>query len=327
MGEEQERRLGPTRSRRRRTVASAALVAGLVAGLAGCAGGRPAGTPATSGVGLPAPTAEPVHQGPTVLAAGDVASCDGSGDEQTAALLDRLPGTILVLGDTVYDEASTKQLERCYRPSWGRHLDRTRPVPGNHDYDGKGASGYFDYFGPRAGERGQGWYSFDVGEWHLIALNSNCSAIGGCGPGSEQARWLRADLAAHPARCTLAFWHHPRFSSGAKHGSSRAVDGLWSGLLDAGADVVLSGHEHSFERFAPLDVEGRVDQAGGIRQFVVGTGGRSHYPFGSPIAGSEARLSGSFGVLQLTLGPEGYDWRFETAQGGPPADSGSATCH
>lgn len=262
-----------------------------------------------------------------MLAAGDVGSCEGSGDEQTGALLDRLPGTILLLGDTVYDRATARQYERCYRPGWGRHLDRTRPVPGNHDYGVKGAAGYFDHFGPRAGERGQGWYSFDVGGWHLIGLNSNCSAVGGCGAGSPQERWLRADLAAHPARCTLAYWHHPRFSSGREHGSNRDVDGLWRALVDAGADVVLSGHEHSYERFAPLDGGGQVDQDRGIRQFVVGTGGRSHYGFGSPVTGSEVRLSGSFGLLQLTLGAEGFDWRFETVDGRSPADSGSARCH
>ncbi len=314
-------RLGEARSCRLRTIA----VIALVAAMAGCAGGSPGTT--SGGGSTAAPTAEPVHQGPSVLAAGDVGSCDGDGDEQTAALLDRLPGTVLVLGDTVYDEATARQFDRCYRPSWGRHLDRTRPAPGNHDYEVKGASGYFDYFGSRAGERGKGWYSFDVGEWHLIALNSNCSAVGGCGPGSEQEHWLRADLAANPARCTLAFWHHPRFSSGREHGSSRAVDGLWRALVDAGADVVLSGHEHSYERFAPLDEEGRVDQARGIRQFVVGTGGRSHYRFGSPISGSEVRQSGTFGVLHLTLGSDGYDWRFEPVSVGPATDAGSASCH
>lgn len=294
--------------------------------LAGCAVRDGSGGVGTTGGPRPSgPVPQEIGDETTVLAAGDVGSCEGDGDEQTAAILDRLPGTILLLGDTVYDEASRRQYERCYEPSWGRHRGRTRPVPGNHEYEVRGARGYHDYFGPVAGERGRGWYSFDLGGWHLIALNSNCGEVGGCGPGSEQERWLRDDLAAHPARCTLAYWHHPRFSSGSKHGSSQAVDGLWDALVEGGADVVLSGHEHSYERFAPLDGDGRVDRAAGVRQFVAGTGGRSHYRFGDPIPGSEARTSGTFGVLRLTLAPEGYTWRFETV-GGQPGDAGSGEC-
>jgi acid phosphatase type 7 len=263
----------------------------------------------------------------TLLAAGDIASCASDGDEQTAALLDTLPGTILTLGDTVYDDGAASQFARCYVPSWGRFRDRTYPIPGNHDYHTAGASGYFGFFGPRAGQPGKGWYSFDLGRWHLVALNSNCDEVGGCQPGSEQERWLRADLAAHPVRCTLAFWHHPRFSSGTTHGSDPAVGGLWLALYQAGAEVVLVGHEHNYERFAPLDPVGGVDQARGVREFVVGTGGRSHYPFGSPLAGSEARNSDSFGVLELQLRRAGYSWRFLPAPSGSFQDSGSASCH
>jgi hypothetical protein len=305
----------------RRWLAVTVILAAALA--AGCAG-----TPRAGDASAPATIAKAVGQRSTrLLAAGDIASCASNGDEQTAALLDTLPGTVLTLGDIAYDDGSTDQFGRCYLPSWGRFRDRTYPVPGNHDYHSAGANGYYGFFGPRAGQPGKGWYSFDLGRWHLVALNSNCDAVGGCQPGSEQERWLRADLAAHPARCTLAFWHHPRFSSGTTHGSDPAVGGLWVALYQAGAEVVLVGHEHNYERFAPLDPLGRVDQARGVREFVVGTGGKSHYPFGSPLAGSEVRNSDSFGLLQLQLHRAGYSWRFLPAQGGSFQDSGTSSCH
>jgi 3',5'-cyclic AMP phosphodiesterase CpdA len=261
-----------------------------------------------------------------VVAAGDIADCDSTSDEATAALLDRLPGTILALGDIAYERGSAKQFERCYAPSWGRHRNRTRPAPGNHDYKTDQAAAYFAFFGEQAGPPGKGWYSSDLGSWHLIALNSNCKKVGGCHPGSEQERWLRADLAAHPARCTLAYWHHPRFSSGEHHGSSNQVAGLWEALYDGGADVVLVGHEHNYERFAPLNASGEVDQARGMRQFVVGTGGRSLYRFGDPLPGSEVRDSTTFGVLTLQLAGRGYGWRFVPASENGLNDSGSDIC-
>jgi acid phosphatase type 7 len=300
----------------------------LAAALAAACTGTPQAGDTSASATAPA-TASPAagQRSTTLLAAGDIASCTSDGDEQTAALLDSLPGTVLTLGDTVYDDGSADEFERCYLPSWGRFRHRTYPAPGNHDYQTFEAMGYYGFFGPRAGQPGKGWYSFDRGRWHLIALNSNCEVVGGCQPGSEQERWLRGDLAAHPARCTLAFWHHPRFSSGTTHGSDRAVGGLWLALYEAGADVVLVGHEHNYERFAPLDPLGGVDPARGVREFVVGTGGKSHYPFGSPLPGSEARNSDSFGVLQLQLRRTGYSWRFLPAQGGSFQDSGSASCH
>ena len=300
----------------------------LAAALAAACTGTPQAGDTSASATAPA-TASPAagQRSTTLLAAGDIASCDSDGDEQTAALLDSLPGTVLTLGDTVYDDGSADEFERCYLPSWGRFRHRTYPAPGNHDYQTFEAMGYYGFFGPRAGQPGKGWYSFDRGRWHLIALNSNCEVVGGCQPGSEQERWLRGDLAAHPARCTLAFWHHPRFSSGTTHGSDPAVGGLWLALYQAGADVVLVGHEHNYERFAPLDPLGGVDPARGVREFVVGTGGKSHYPFGSPLPGSEARNSDSFGVLQLQLRRTGYSWRFLPAQGGSFQDSGSASCH
>jgi hypothetical protein len=300
----------------------------LTAALAAACTGTPQAGDTSASATAPA-TASPAagQRSTTLLAAGDIASCASDGDEQTATLLDTLPGTVLTLGDTAYDDGSADQFRRCYVPSWGRFRDRTYPAPGNHDYDTADASGYYQFFGPRAGQPGQGWYSLNLGRWHLIALNSNCDAVGGCHPGSDQERWLRADLAAHPARCTLAFWHHPRFSSGTTHGSDPAVGGLWTALYEAGAEVVLVGHEHNYERFAPLDPLGGVDPARGVREFVVGTGGKSHYPFGTPLPGSEARNSDSFGLLELQLRSTGYTWRFVAAQGSSFQDSGTGSCH
>jgi acid phosphatase type 7 len=289
------------------------------------------------------------REAPLIAAAGDI-SCapnnprfnDGAGtfnscrERDTASQLDQEAfSAVLPLGDLVNgDDDSLNGFLAGYDPTWGRFKAISHPVIGNHEYDdGAGAAGYWDYWngvgvtnGP-AGARTEGWYAYGMGPWHLIALNSNCEVVGGCQPGSEQERWLRADLAAHPARCTLAFWHHPRFSSGTTHGSDRAVGGLWLALYEAGAEVVLVGHEHNYERFAPLDPLGGVDPVRGVREFVVGTGGRSHYRFGSPLPGSEARNSDSFGVLQLRLRPTGYSWRFLPAQGGSFQDSGSASCH
>jgi acid phosphatase type 7 len=314
--------------RRRLMLLALVVTVALTPGCTGDRAGSQTGDPGvvTGAATAPATTASS-RGAATVLAAGDIARCDGSGDEQTAALLDRLPGTVLALGDSVYDAGTDRQFAACYAPSWGRHRDRTRPAPGNHDYRTAGAAGYYDFFGSRAGERGKGWYSFDLAGWHLVALNSNCADAGGCQAGSEQEGWLRADLAAHHARCTLAYWHHPRFSSGTRHGSDRDVGDLWLALYQAGADIILSGHEHNYERFAPLDPGGRVDPARGIREFVVGTGGASHYPFGSPLPGSEVRNSDSFGVLQLILRPSGFDWRFLPAGPSSSGDSGSGACH
>lgn len=285
-----------------------------------------ASSPPTTLVAAPATTPTTAALPPArLLAAGDIAWCGGQGDEATAALLDSHEGTIVTLGDNVYDRGTAEEFARCYAPGWGRHRDRTRPAPGNHDYGTRRAASYFDYFGEAAGERGKGWYSFDVGGWHLIALNSNCVAVGGCGAGSEQERWLRADLAAHPHRCTLAYWHHARFSSGL-HGSNDVTDALWQSLHEAGADVVLAGHDHHYERFAALGPDGQPVPAGGLRQFVVGTGGRSVYPVRSPIAGSEVRHSGSYGVLELALKDGAYDWRFLAVEGSSFTDSGSDRC-
>jgi hypothetical protein len=262
-----------------------------------------------------------------LLVAGDIASCSSDGDEATAALLDRLDGVVITLGDNAYDSGTAKEFARCYDPTWGRHKRRTWPAVGNHEYRTEDASGYFEYFGDAAGDPDKGYYSFDVGNWHLIAINSNCSKIGGCGPGSPQLEWLTRDLAEHPAACTLAYWHHARFSSSSEHGSDDRTQAIWEVLYQAGADVVLVAHDHTYERFAPLDDQGQPDPEYGIRQFVVGTGGRSHYRFGEPLPGSEVRQSGTFGVLKLTLSDGGYDWEFIPVEGETFTDAGSGRCH
>ena len=205
--------------------------------------------------------------------------------------------------------------------------DRTRPSPGNHEYETPGASGYFTYFGAAAGEPAKGYYSYDLGSWHVISLNSNCSSVaGGCAAGSPQEQWLKADLAAHSNECTLAYWHHPRFSSGI-HGDEAFVGPFWDALYQAGADVVLNGHDHDYERFAPQNPSGQADPAQGISEFVVGTGGAELRNFRTIKPNSEVRVAQQNGVLKMTLHPDGYDWQFLTAPVGTIADTGSASCH
>lgn len=262
-----------------------------------------------------------------LVGAGDIASCVSDGDEATASLLDTIGGVVFTLGDNAYKSGTPIEFAACYDPSWGRHKSRTRPAPGNHDYLWPGASGYFDYFGDAAGDPGKGYYSYDLGPWHIIVLNSNCSKISGCGPGSPQERWLRADLAAHPATCTLAYWHHPRFSSG-RHGSEAAFEPFWRALYEHHADVVMAGHDHVYERFAPQKPNGEPDPMRGIRQFVVGTGGDRHYKFDGPaIANSEVRNDDTHGVLKLTLYPASYKWQFIPVAGGKFTDAGTGRCH
>lgn len=261
-----------------------------------------------------------------LLAAGDIASCDRLSDEATAALLDTLPGAIAALGDNAYPKGTLREYNTCYGPSWGRHKARTRPAVGNHEYLTTGAQGHWSYWGAAAGPAGKGWYSYDLGAWHIVVLNSNCAEVA-CTPGSEQEQWLRADLAAHAAGCTLAYWHHPRFSSGAAHGSDSIVQPFWEALHEAGTEIVLNGHEHIYERFAPQDPDGAADPTAGIRQFTVGTGGRMPVQIGTIRANSEVRHTGSYGVLELTLGDGNYSWRFVPALGSPLADMGSGSCH
>jgi acid phosphatase type 7 len=269
----------------------------------------------------------------TVVAAGDIAMCNTDGDEATAALIDSIPGTVLALGDLAYEDGTKADFDNCYTPTWGRFKDRTRPALGNHEYVQKGATPYFDYWGAAAGADRRGYYSFDIGPWHVIVLNSNCSDVGGCSRNSPMEQWLREDLAANPRRCTLAFWHHPRFYTPSKQpttGKLESVDkkmqAFWVDLVAAGVDVVLNGHRHMYERFARQNAEGQADP-NGIRQFVVGTGGGPHDRFqGSTAPNSEIRKADTWGVLQMTLRDGSYDWRFVPVAGDPFADSGSDTC-
>lgn len=233
---------------------------------------------------------------------------------------------VITLGDNQYDIGALAAYQSSYQPSWGRLRDMTRPAPGNHEYGTTNAAGYYSYFGAAAGDPSKGWYSYEIGAWHLIALNSNCGEVGGCGAGSPEETWLRQDLASHANQCTLAYWHHPRFSSGS-HGNDTEFDAFWRALYDYNADVVMNGHDHDYERFAPQRPDASPDGARGIREFVIGTGGRSHYGFSAPVANSEVREANTFGIVELTLHSNSYDWRFRPVAGSTFTDSGSSTCH
>jgi hypothetical protein len=259
---------------------------------------------------------------PVLVGAGDIAECANlEGSQQMASLLDQIDGTVFTAGDNAYNAGTAQEFRRCYEPTWGRHKARTRPAPGNHDYGSPGALPYYAYFGENAGPDRRGYYSFDLGAWHIISLNSNIPVSAG----SPQEKWLRADLAEHRAVCTLAIWHHPLFSSG-PHGNNPRMKDLWRALYDFGADVVINGHDHDYERFAPQDPDGQADPQG-IREFVVGTGGASAYPFILIKPNSEVRRSYVYGVLKLTLHPTSYDWEFISTQGQTFGDSGTASCH
>jgi hypothetical protein len=289
-----------------------------------------------------------------IVAAGDIA-CDpaypdfnagagtavGCHEQATSDLVGTIkPKVVLALGDIQYVHGTAANYAASYDPTWGRFKDITHPVLGNHE-GGEGGTNttYFDYFGQSAGDRTQGYYSFDLGAWHLIALNSNCGTYSfnhshdECAAGSAQDTWLKNDLATHPAMCTLAYFHVPRFSSGTDHRSDAASDNtlttLWDDLYSTGADVILNGHAHEYERFAPLTPAGQIDQAQGIREFIVGTGGDDHHTAGAAVHGSEVRSSDSFGVLRLTLRSSSYDYQFvnDGTPGATNTDHGSAQCH
>jgi calcineurin-like phosphoesterase family protein len=282
-------------------------------------------TPTSNATSTPGNTPPPTPAPVTALVAGDVASCSSSGDEATAALLGANAGTIIIPGDIAYENGSTSDFNNCFNPSWGPYKGRMKPAPGNHEYNTAGATGYYGYFGPAAGDPTKGYYAYDLGGWRMYALNSNCAAIGGCAAGSAQEQWLRADLAANPRQCVGAYWHHPRFSSG-EHGSSTLTQALYQALYDFNADLILVGHDHDYERFAAQNAAGVADAARGIRQFVVGTGGRSHYATVA-IANSEVRNSDTYGLLKLTLSATGYSWQFLPEAGKTFTDSGSTSCH
>lgn len=271
----------------------------------------------------------------TVAAAGDIACSpdsdpDYNGGKGTPAdcqmkatsdlILERDVDAVLTLGDNQYSQGRLGAFEESYDPTWGRFKDITYPAPGNHDYRTRGAEGYFTYFGDTARSE-DGYYSFDLGDWHLVALNSNCDDVG-CGEDSAQLEWLKKELAENKSKCTLAYWHHPRFSSG-RHGSNGTYNGFWQVLTDAGAELVLSGHDHNYERFAPQTPDGETSVEG-VRQFVVGTGGKGLRPLKQERDNSETFVS-DFGVLFLTLNEDSYDWSFVSISG-ETLDSGQASC-
>lgn len=270
-------------------------------------------------------------QSPVLAAGGDVACAPGATVTSSACrqkatsdvLVGLNPTAVAALGDLQYETGTLSAFNGSYDPSWGRVKSITRPVPGNHEYDSGGA-GYFDYFGSAAGPRGPGYYAYNLGSWRVIALNSNCSFVS-CSAGSTQERWLRAELAANPRQCTVAYWHHPRFTSGTP-AESTSVAPLWKALHDNGADIVLAGHTHNYERFAPQGPARESQPTRGIREFVVGTGGKSHHGFSTIRANSQLRRSGTFGVLALTLGSGSYAWRFHPEAGSTFSDSGSGQC-
>jgi hypothetical protein len=268
-----------------------------------------------------APTATSPPADPVLVGAGDIADCDENGAETTASLLDDIEGTVFTVGDNAYPDGAEQDYRRCYEPTWGRHKVRTRPSPGNHDHHTPDAVGYYAYFGENAGPAGQGFYSYNLGAWHIISLNSEVAA----GPDSKQTEWLRADLADNPSLCTLAYWHRAMFSSGAVHGNDDKMQAVWDILAAAGVDVVVTGHEHTYERFAPQTSSGKSDP-NGIRQFVVGTGGAGHYRFGDIQPNSEVRNNDTLGVLKLTLHAASYSWEFVPIAGGTFRDEGNAAC-
>ena len=289
-------------------MASAMLVASMAALLT-----------ATPGVGKP--------QTVTLVGAGDIAGCDFKADRKTARLVGKIGGTIFTLGDNVYPEGTRSQFRNCYDPTWGKYKKRTRPSVGDQDYNTPGAKPYFDYFGGRAGKPGRGYYSYDLGTWHIVALNSNCEEVGGCEWKSAQGRWLRRDLANHRTRCTLAYFHHPLYASGTNYDSPK-VKPFWDMLYNHHAEVILSGHAHRYERFARITPSGALSSARGIRQFIVGTGAA---PSASQQGPNEARVQakkvGAPGVLKLELGSGFYHWRFVPVAGRNYTDSGKARCH
>ena len=304
------------------TVSGSGLVTGQGAGTATITA-TSEGQSGTAAVTVSAPSGSAV----VLAGAGDITGCGQDNDEATAKLLDSLRADVVyTLGDNVYPYGYLSNYQSCYDPTWGRHKARTKPSPGNHDYDTQpGAPGYYQYFGALAGDSGVGYYSYDVGSWHIISLSSNTGGPS-MSAGSAQETWLKADLAASTKRCTIAYWHHPRWSSGT-HGSDSRSAAIIQDLYTAGAEIVLVGHDHLYERFAPQDPSGQLDVARGIREFVVGTGGESHYAFNTPLPNSEVRDNTSFGVLKLTLYADSYTWEFVPIAGASFRDSGSGTCH
>lgn len=267
-----------------------------------------------------------------LVGAGDISSCQNpEGARATAKLIEQIPGTVFAAGDLAYEKGSAEEFKNCYDPSWGRFKDRTKPALGNHEYVDPTASGYFQYWGTQAGPRSKGYYSYELGDWHIVVLNTNCyvKGLGGCGAGSPQEIWLKEDLAKRPKACILAYGHHALFSSGVfkKHAIHPELKQFWQDLYAAHADLILAGHEHSYERFALQDPAGNADPVHGIREIVTGTGGRSHDLLGFATPNSEVREWDTYGVLKLTLSPGKYTLEFIPEEGKTFRDSGSGVCH
>lgn len=285
------------------------------------------GCTSTSTRELPACLAPLPNTGPaTLIAVGDLSLCDDPSGELTAAMVDAIPGTIALLGDNVYEAGSLTEFLDCFEPRWGRHRARTRPAVGNHEYRTPDAGAYYAYFCGLTGEPFKGWYSYELGTWHVVVLNSNCGKID-CAVDSEQLRWLRDDLAQHPSRCTLAYFHHPRFNSGSV-GDEARVGPMWDALYGAGVELVLNGHEHAYERFAPQAPSGALDETKGIVELIVGTGGRTPpSPLRHLKANSRLRLGlGQAALLVLDLHAGSYEFRL-VREDGQLLDTGGAVCH
>jgi calcineurin-like phosphoesterase family protein len=309
------------------------MVRGLVAGALGAllvacqVPQEPAAVPSGSAtVPRSSPSASgSIESSVTLIAAGDIGRCDSDADDQTAALVETIPGTVLVLGDNAYQDGSQRDFRGCYAPTWGRFLDRTLALPGNHEHVTAGASAYFEYFGSRAGPAGRGWYARPLGAWRLITLDSECDQVGGCEGGSEQFAWLTAETTDQPDGCTVVAFHRPRFSSG-YHGDFDAVDPLWRLAVESGADIVLNGHEHSYERLGPMDADGHADEDGAT-VFIVGTGGATLRGFQSPADASAVRIDDRHGVLVLELTEAAFRWTFRSTPDGTVEDEGAGACH
>ena len=271
---------------------------------------------------------------PILAGAGDICSSNGN-CESTARLLDALfppgapdtAGKVFTAGDNAYENGSDSDYATNYDPRWGRHKARTKPSVGNHEYLTPGATGYFNYYGAAAGDPSQGWYAYDLGVWRVYVLNSDCWNVGGCSANNPQVTWLRADLAANPRLCQVAYWHRPRFTSTGAHDDEPLMQPAWQALYDYGVDVVLSAHNHFYERLAPKNASGVRDDATGIRSFIVGTGGRSHHAITSLEPDSEAHNDTTYGILKLTLNATSYTWAFIPVAGATFIDSGSTPCH
>jgi acid phosphatase type 7 len=299
-----------------RTLTSAGFLAATLS-LVNCGGGADAGTgPGPGGGSHTGAGSTPV----VLVGAGDIANCNGN-EAATALLLDAIAGTVFTTGDNVYPIGAAAEYANCYEPTWGRHKARTRPSAGNHDYGIAGAPHYYNYFGASAGPAGLGYYSYELGDWHIVVLNSNIAR----GAGSVQEQWLRNDLAANTKPCTLAYWHHPLFNSGASHGNDPSQAALFKALYEHHADVIVNGHEHIYERFAPQNVNGQADP-NGPRVFIVGTGGVPFYGIGTVQPNSEVRNNTTHGVIKFTLKANSYDWQFVPVAGRTFTDSGTASC-